>query len=277
MNPLPPIAFGYPRVSTGRQDLSLDAQTETIRRAAVADDIAEVEIFPEPDTSGSIPFLERPEAQRLLARIREVAPHRTVTLIVPKLDRIGRNTVDVSNTVTLLHSLDVRVKFLDLSIDTRTPVGWAMMQILAALAQLELSRIHERIQTALDHKRSRGELTSGSVPFGWDAVPSPDGRLTKGTPNSPPQPIRILKDNPKEQSWILQMIAWRNAGWGYHSIAKELNRQAVPTKTGAGNIVERQGKTRFTNGKWSAGKVHKLLNSRTVSAWLAAQPTRLAA
>ena len=77
-----PRAFGYVRVSTTRQDLSVEAQTESLQRAAVYHTGHNAEdIFNDPDTSGSTPFIERAGAQRLIAELRQCLaegqqPHR---------------------------------------------------------------------------------------------------------------------------------------------------------------------------------------------------------
>jgi len=265
-----PLCLGYVRVSTGRQELSVDAQTAAVQRAAAYHQLGDVEIFTEPDTSGSIAFLERPQGQALVARVRDAwGLGRKTTLIVPKVDRLGRDTVDVSQTVTLLHSLKARILFLDINVDTRTPMGRAFMQIASVFAELELARIKERIHTAFDHKRALGQLVTGSVPYGWNAVET--GAVTaNGTK------LKTLVDNPEEQRWLLHMAARRQAGLGFHKIAKELNALGVPTKRGVRQLHYRKasaiarfgGETRLATGRWQSGNVKRVLESATTQAWL---------
>jgi DNA invertase Pin-like site-specific DNA recombinase len=255
---LPPIALGYVRVSTGRQELSLEAQTAAVRAAAEYHKITLLELFPEPDISGSTVFLQREQGRALAATAQAALTQgREVAVIVPKVDRLGRDTIDVSTTVNHLHALGagLRVLFLDINVDTRSPMGRAFMQIAAVFAELELARIRERIQTALDHNRALGLLT-GTEPFGWDATPTGEV-TTKGVK------VRRLSPNPGQQRWILEMHRLRNAGWGYHSIAVELNAQRAPTKTG--------------RGQWQAGNVRGVLTNDRVVAWLNEQPAAAAA
>jgi putative DNA-invertase from lambdoid prophage Rac len=271
-----PLTLGYVRVSTDRQELSIDAQTAAVQRAANYrfGEGTEVELFAEPDTSGSIPFAEREQGKALLLRCSAAASQgRPITVIVPKLDRFGRDTVDVSTTVKLLESMGATLHFLDLNVDTRTPAGKFFMHICAAFAEMELSRIRERIQTALDHKRGAGLLT-GTVPYGWNAIETGE-TTTKGTR------VRRLEPNPEEQKWILHMAALRTAGWSYNAIAIDLNLKGVPTKRGAGETMTlRDGKhgaaKKLTTGQWQFGQVAKILNSRTVQDWLH-QPAQQAA
>jgi DNA invertase Pin-like site-specific DNA recombinase len=264
------LVLGYVRVSTDRQDLSVEAQQAAVQRAANYQfgDGTEVELFAEPDTSGSLPFAEREQGRRLLDRVRLNALAcsqflSSTTLIVPKVDRLGRDTIDVSTTVKLLESLGARVMFLDINVDTRTPMGRAFMQIAAVFAELELSRIRERIQTALDHKRGAG-LVTGTVPFGWNAVET-------GETNAKGVKVRRLEPNPEEQKWILHMAALKTQGWSYNKIAADLNRRGVPTKR-AGELLRLKSAAasslRAASGQWQFGQVARILTSRTVLDWL---------
>jgi len=119
---LPQIAFGYGRVSTAKQGLSREAQTETVARASeYHTGGAAHEMFFDEDTSGGIPFAERPSGRLLLIAVKAaLAAGGSPTIIVTKVDRLGRDTVDVSQTVTLFESLGARIVFLDINVDTRT-------------------------------------------------------------------------------------------------------------------------------------------------------------
>ena len=262
---VPKLTLGYIRVSTDRQDLSLEAQRASIRQAAEYHQSGELSIFGDPDTSGSTPFAEREQGSGVLKRAQEaVAAGTQVTLIVPKVDRLGRNVIDINQTVRVFEQLGVRIIFLDINVDTRTAMGRAFMQIAAVFAELELARIRERILAALDQKRAKGYVI-GTVPFGWDAVET--GEITaKGVK------IRKLADNPVEQKWILQMAAWRQAGWSYDSIARELNRNGVPTKR-SGELLKLRDACNSTSirpscGRWQAGNVAKVLSNQSVQRWL---------
>ena len=225
------LALGYGRVSTAKQGLSREAQTETVQRAAAfhvggpdsGPDAVSSEMFFDDDTSGSIPFVDRPAGRQLLARVRDaLAAGQNPTVIVTKVDRLGRDTVDVSQTVTLFESLGARIVFLDINVDTRTAMGRAFMQIAAVFAELERARIRERIQTTLDLKRSQN-LVIGTVPYGWDARDT-------GARNKTGKPVRELVANPAEQQNIVAMARARAAGASYNQIARDLNRRGADTR-----------------------------------------------
>lgn len=255
-------SFGYVRVSTGRQDLSVAAQRAAIEKAVRFHcEGAELVLLDDADTSGGIPFAERPGGAAILKAVGE--QHTlglTSTLIVNKVDRLGRNASDIDRTVRQLEGLGCRVIFLDINVDTRTASGRAFMQIAAVFAELERAQIRERIQTVLDNKRSLGQLT-GTVPYGWDAELREDGK-------------RYLVDNEVEQQWILHMVLLRSLGYSWNAIAQDLNRQRVPTKN-PGKVMRlsaKGGKTteiKRTADRWTFGRVTKILQSKTVTTWLA--------
>ena len=267
----PQIAFGYGRVSTAKQGLSREAQIAAIQ-SALAFHCPDAVIGPDAvsfdeDTSGSIPFAERPAGRLLLNRVREVLNGSSVTLvtlIVTKVDRLGRDTVDVSQTVSLFESLGARIVFLDINVDTRTAMGRAFMQIAAVFAELERARIRERIQTTLDLKRSQN-LVIGTVPYGWD------DRDT-GRRNKAGKPIRELVPNSREQEVILEMARAARTGISLTQIAKDLNRRGIPTKRRGErlNIGNVKGECRVKPclGLWTAGIVQTCLTSKTVQAFL---------
>ena len=193
------------------------------------------------------------------------AAGKTVTIIVTKVDRLGRDTVDVSNTASLFDSLRARLILLDINVDTRTAMGRAFMQIAAVFAELERARIRERIQDGLDRKRQDGEVI-GSVPFGWDAEET--GETTaKGVK------IRRLVANVEEQKWILHIARRRAAGASLNSIAKDLNRSGVATKRRGERLNMRSSKssplvTKRTSGLCQAGQVKKIFANKKVQAFL---------
>jgi DNA invertase Pin-like site-specific DNA recombinase len=119
---LPQIAFGYGRVSTAKQGLSREAQTETVHRATsrYTDGAADTahEMFFNEDTTGGIPFAERPSGRLLLIAVKAaLAAGGSPTIIVAKVHRLSRDTVDVSQTVSLFESLGARIVFLDINVD----------------------------------------------------------------------------------------------------------------------------------------------------------------
>ena len=273
------LAALYGRCSTKSQEQSIAAQETNMLRWAKANGfvVDEHAVFLEDDTSGSIPFAERPKGAALL-RLLQQGRHKH--LVVPKIDRLGRSAMDVQNTIhTLREKLGVRVHIIDLGghhFDTGHPLSGMIIAVLAYAAQMELDRIRERIQTVLDHKASKGELI-GTVPYGFDAVET--GAVTgKGVK------VRQLIVNETERFWLHQMVAWRQQGLSYASIARLLNQAGVSTKQGPGHIIRYKpgprwpiGRVVITRGKWQCGNVSRVLNSRHTQQLLASLKTAPAA
>ena len=132
--------IGYARVSTHEQNL--DLQRDELAHAGVA-------VIYEDHASGK--SADRPELQHCLKALREGD-----TLIVWRLDRLGRNLQDLIRIVTDLEAKGVTFKSLKESIDTRGPAGKLVFHLFAALAQFERELVRERTLAGLEAARSRG-------------------------------------------------------------------------------------------------------------------------
>lgn len=122
--------FGYARVSTSKQ--SLDIQINQLKAAGVE----ERRIFTDKSTGSNT---ERSGLDLLRMKVEEGD-----NILVTKLDRLGRNTIDMVTLIEEFNQLGVGIKFLDDGIDTKGPMGLMVITILSAVAQAERSRILER-------------------------------------------------------------------------------------------------------------------------------------
>ncbi|CAN7597856.1 recombinase family protein [Variovorax paradoxus] len=135
------MLVGYARVSTNEQETQM--QLDALRGAGVRTIYAE-------KTSGIGP---RPELHRALAALRPGS-----TLVVYKLDRLARSLKDLLHLLERLRLAGCSVKSLTEPIDTSTPMGEFVLQILGAVAQLERSIIRERCEAGRVAARARGVL-----------------------------------------------------------------------------------------------------------------------
>lgn len=78
------------------------------------------------------------------------------TLVVSAIDRLGRNTVGVLETVEGLKARGVHVVSLRESFDLKTPIGQMMLTMMAAMTQMERSLIAERREAGMVRARSEG-------------------------------------------------------------------------------------------------------------------------
>lgn len=129
---------GYARVSTSEQDTAL--QLDALGRAGVH------VLFSE-NASGVGP---RPELERVLTYV--VAGD---VFVVWKIDRIARSLGDFLNILGRLRGEGVALRSLTEPIDTSTPIGEFMLQVLGAVAQLERSMIRERVMAGQRAARER--------------------------------------------------------------------------------------------------------------------------
>jgi putative DNA-invertase from lambdoid prophage Rac len=140
--------FVYARVSTA--DQTTDNQLREIESAGFK---VEPRRTVTESISGSVAASERPGFSKLVDRL-EVGD----VLIVTKLDRLGRNAMDVRTTVTTLTTLGVRVHCLALGgMDLTSPAGKMTMGVISAMAEFERDLLIERTNAGLDRARAQGK------------------------------------------------------------------------------------------------------------------------
>lgn len=138
--------FGYGRVSTKEQ--TTENQRIEIEHTHKLDFW-----FADQGVSGSTNALQRPEFGKLLQKIRDGE-----TLIVSKLDRLGRSAVDVGSTLRLLEQRNIKVIVKQLGLlDMTSPVGKAMLTMLSAIAELEKDLLIERTKAGLERAKKEGK------------------------------------------------------------------------------------------------------------------------
>lgn len=139
--------FGYARVS--RRDQSVENQRQEIERAGY-----QVEFwYADEGISGSSAAAQRPQFKLLLDRIRQGE-----MLVVSKLDRLGRDAQDVGATLKELAKREIAVIVLQLGkMDLTSPAGKLLVQMLAAVAEMEKDLLVERTNAGLDRAKSEGK------------------------------------------------------------------------------------------------------------------------
>jgi DNA invertase Pin-like site-specific DNA recombinase len=136
------MLIGYARVSTQEQDNA--AQVAALKSAG-----CEL-IFEEKATGGR---WERPELNRLLGQLR-----KGDTLVVWKLDRLSRSLKDVLNLMEKVQQASAGFQSLTEAIDTTSPGGRMMMQIVGAFAEFERAMLRERTRNGLNAARKEGRV-----------------------------------------------------------------------------------------------------------------------
>src|SRR3984957_20488804 len=147
------MKYGYARVST-------DDQTPALQLAALKKDGCET-IFKDAGLSGAT--TKRPALLRCLKKLEHGD-----TLTVWKLDRLGRSLRDLITMLDDLKHRGIKFRSLTEAIDTETPTGRAMWQMIGVLAELERSLIVERTRAGVKAAQKRG------VKFGRKSKLTPD-------------------------------------------------------------------------------------------------------
>lgn len=188
---------GYVRVSTDEQAVSglgLEAQKAAIRTAASLQGwtVGWCE-----DRGVSAKSLVRPGLQEALELVRSGVPE---VLVVAKLDRLSRSVADFAGLVERSRREGWGLVCLDVGVDTSTPSGEMVANVLAVFAQFERRLIGERTRRALQVARERG--------------------VRLGRPSSVPDGV------------VEQVRVWREDGMSFRRIAAELDAGGVPTAGG---------------------------------------------
>ncbi|MNM47234.1 putative DNA-invertase from lambdoid prophage Rac [compost metagenome] len=140
--------FVYCRVSTSTQ--FTENQVRDVKNAGF--DVQASRVIEE-TVSGSTQASERPGFQKLLERMESGD-----VLIVTKLDRLGRNAIDVRQTVEQLAATGIRVHCLALGgVDLTSAAGKMTMQVLSAVAEFERDLLIERTQSGLKRAKAEGK------------------------------------------------------------------------------------------------------------------------
>lgn len=140
--------FGYGRVSTADQTTEnqrqeLEAMGHTIQAQRWFSDTI----------SGKVQASERPEFRKMMERMEAGD-----MLVVSKLDRLGRDMIDVVQTIRSLTTAGVRVKVMALGdMDLTSTAGKAVLGILASVAEMERDLLVERTQAGLARAKAEGK------------------------------------------------------------------------------------------------------------------------
>ena len=139
--------FAYGRVSTNQQ--TAENQRLEIINAGFQIDYW----FADEGVSGKVCARQRPEFSEMLGKIRDGE-----TLVVSKLDRLGRDSIDVLQTVQGLTDRKIKVIVLQLgNTDLSSPTGKLLLTMLVAVASMERDLLIERTQAGLMRAKSEGK------------------------------------------------------------------------------------------------------------------------
>ncbi len=185
------MLIGYARVSTSEQDTA--AQVVALKTAQCE------RIYREKASGGR---WDRPELHRLLDQLR-----KGDVLVVWKLDRLSRSLRDVLIIMERLAEAKAGFRSLTEAIDTTTPAGRMMMQMVGAFAEFERAMLRERTKAGLETARRQGRV---------------GGRRPKLTPQQQAEIIRIVSRGNKTAADAARLFSVHPA-----TVSRLLSRERV--------------------------------------------------
>lgn len=141
--------FGYARVSTGQQT----TENQRLELAQAGYQIEPDFWFADDGVSGKVAASQRPAFKSMLSKVR-----KGETVVVSKLDRLGRDAIDVLQTVRQLGERGIKVIVLQLgNTDLTSAAGKLLLMMLAAVAEMERDLLVERTQAGLQRAKAEGK------------------------------------------------------------------------------------------------------------------------
>ena len=205
--------IGYVRVSTSGQaeeGISLDNQIQKIKGYCEVNDLELVDVVIDEGMSAK-DLKGRPQALALIER----AKAEKLGVVVYKLDRMFRNTVESITTIEALEKSGVPFHSINEKLDTSSAMGKFFLTMISAMAELERNVISERTKDALQNKKAQGKRV-GNIAFGYCLAE--DGET--------------LIPEPVEQKILKTVKKLRKNGATLKAIAEHLNQSNQKTRTG---------------------------------------------
>jgi len=198
--------------------------------------------------SGITPFEERPAGKRLL---EDVTKGLFSTVVVYKLDRIGRDIVVIRNFIDTLSKYGISFKSITEPFDTSTVVGKSFIELLGVFAGFERGLIIERSKAGMERIAKEGKYTGGVIPFGYkvneQGYYEPDEEPIPGLDISPAEVVR------KIYYWLAyedKTLYW---------IAEKLEKMGIPTSYELREL--RKGKSLKPSCFWRTNHIGRLVKN----------------
>lgn len=254
--------LGYVRVSqvAGREGDSFIApavQRERIQHFAASHGHKIIGWHEDLDESGG--KLDRPEFQKALKGVEE---GKSNGIIVAKLDRFARSVAGAAQAIERLEAAGGALLSVDLGMDTSTPQGRLMQNVLMALAEFELDRFRESWQTAKLHAVNRGVYPGRWTPPGY--TKTDEGKLKKHTGNAKIVKGAFQRRGKREP--IQSIVRFLNASgllnaagnktWTMGSLNAMLKNRVYlgEVNIGGGQIIKKAHEAIVTEAEWRAAQ-----------------------
>lgn len=196
-----------------------------------------VEVYEDDGVSGTVPLHERPEGRRLLEDARA---KKFDTVIVYKLDRLGRTLLVIVDAHDRLDASDASLRSAREPIDTSNASGRLIFQMLASFAEYDRENIKERTQAGI-HRAFRNGKHFGRIPYGYDV-----------------NEAGVFEIVEHEARVVREIVANVAAGATLYSEAVRLNGQSEPSP---GHKYRRR--PRAYGDSWAQSTVREMVTKTT--------------
>lgn len=140
----------YLRISTSTHNQTNDNQRKRITDAGFKVD----EWFSEEGVSGSVDALARPVFSEMMTKLSKGS-----TVVCTHLDRLGRNAVDIVNTIDAFKKMGVHVRVMQLDgVDLTSGPGLIIVHVMACMAEIEKENIRTRTKAGLERTKAEGTI-----------------------------------------------------------------------------------------------------------------------
>lgn len=221
----------YARQSVDKKDsISIESQIDFCKKEF--DKSENYKIYQDKGFSGK--DTNRPAFEEMMSDIKAGL---ISNVIIYKLDRISRSTLDFAKIIETLRKYNVDFLSCTEKFDTSTPIGKAMLQIVMVFAELERETIQMRIRDNYYARGKKGMYLGGRAPYGFKKVKISIGDKKTST----------FISNPEQVSHLIKMYElYANTDMSLGKISKYLNEQNIPAAEG---------------GKWDSCKISRILRN----------------
>lgn len=212
----------YARISVSSEEsVSIDRQIEAAEQYAAARGWQVVEVFKDDGVSATH---NKPE-NRIGWRALLDSTTSYDAVIVWKVDRLARRVLDFLHADESLQARGAGIVCVEQTIDMTTPEGRGFATMLAVFGEMEAAAISARVKAARNYLIRAGRVVGGTVPYGWQSVPNPDG------------PGWVLSQDPDRIDYVRGMVDRVLRGASIYSLVQWLDEVGAPTPTGKGSWV----------------------------------------
>ena len=199
----------YVRSSMSKQELSPEVQQEIINNYCKSRGLGEPVLYLDKSTTGGVFVPNREAGGRLMRDLRK-GDH----VVLAKADRMFRSLKDCVNICEEFRRMEITlhiVNFHGMQVDLGTPIGRALLQMMACFAELEKSMISERTSDTVKMLKRRG-LAVGRPALGFKHE-----RVTRNG-----EKVHIVVPDPEERAVMAMIVNWRKQKWSYQRIYEKL-------------------------------------------------------